>query len=140
MRLITPFRCGSHWLKLYIECTTRFSATDMADQSCPACLDGRVLGGLRLAETAHHYVTECTCYEYIPFRRSPKFRDLLTGLGAYTLHEFYIKNDPNLIVKFLLCCRDKRTECITRARMPDLATNDTKHTVINVDNNSSDGP
>jgi len=86
----------------------------MADQSCPACLDGRVLGGLRLAETAHHYVE---CGEYIPFRRSPKFRDLFTGLGAFTLHEFYTKYDPNLIVKFLLCCRDKRTEWIHSLRL-----------------------
>jgi len=83
-------------------------ATDMAGQSCPACLDGCVLGGPRLAGTPHHYVVECD--EYIPFRRSPKFRDLFTGLGA--LHELYAKNDPNLIVKFLLCCREKRTERI----------------------------
>jgi len=31
-------------------------------------------------------------------------------------------------------------DSFSRARMPDLATNDTIHTVINVDNNSSDGP
>jgi len=47
-----------------------------------------------------------------PFTRSPKFRDLFTGLRAYTLHDFHAMNDPNLIVKFLLCCRDKTTEWI----------------------------
>jgi len=31
-------------------------------------------------------------------------------------------------------------DSFSRARMPDLATNDTIHTVTNVDNNSSDGP
>jgi len=31
-------------------------------------------------------------------------------------------------------------DSFSRARMPDLATTDTKHTVINVDTNSSDGP
>lgn len=33
-----------------------------------------------------------------------------TGLGAHTLHEFYAKNDPDLIAKFLLCCRDRRSK------------------------------
>jgi len=31
-------------------------------------------------------------------------------------------------------------DSFSTARMPDLATNDTIHTVIHVDNNSSDGP
>ena len=85
-------------------------ATDVADQSCPACLGGCVLGALRRAGTPHHYVMKCD--EYIPFRRSPKFRDLFTGLGADALYEFYARNDPNLIVKFLLCCREKKMERI----------------------------
>jgi len=37
------------------------------DQSCPACLDGRVLGGLRRAEKAHHYIIERD--EYAPIKR-----------------------------------------------------------------------
>ena len=46
-----------------------------------------------------------------------------------------LKNDPNLIIKFLLCCRDNRTEWISfsKARMPDLAANDTIDTVRDVD-------
>jgi len=69
------------------------------------CLNGRVLGGLKTAETAHHYIMECDDYARI---RS-HILTLFTGRGTYTMCQLYVKNDPDLIAKFLLCCRDKRS-------------------------------
>ena len=55
-------------------------------------------------------------------------------MAANIIHEFYAKNDPNLIIKFLLCSREDGMDSFSRARMPDLATNNTIDTIINVDN------
>jgi len=59
---------------------------------------------------------------------------LLQIVAANIIHEFYAKSDPNLIIKFLLCCREDGMDSFSRARMPDLATNNTIDTIINVDN------
>ena len=79
--------------------------TSLHQIRCPACLNDRVLGSLKLAETAHHHIMEYN--KYIPSRRSPKFQTPFMRLGAHTLCESYAENDPDLIVKSLSCCRDR---------------------------------
>ena len=37
-KTLSRFRCGSHWLK----CVTQFMSPNPNEQSCPACLEGRV--------------------------------------------------------------------------------------------------
>jgi len=84
-----------------LQCTTRLTASNMDDQCCPACLNDRVVGGLMLGEAVHHHIMECD--NQVPLRRSPKVMRLL----AHTLCEFCAKNDPGLIVKFLIYYKDR---------------------------------
>ena len=77
------------------------------EQSCPACLEGRV-GGEH--ETEHHFIFNCDAYYHI--RRSQKFRPLFADLETETSYAFYHKNDYPLIAKFLLQCRGERTKVI----------------------------
>ena len=51
-KTLSRFRCGSHWLK----CVMRFMSSNSDEQSCPACLEGRVCGE---HETEHHLIINC---------------------------------------------------------------------------------
>ena len=74
-RTLSRFRCGSHWLR----CSTRFISSDMTEQSCPACIEGRV-GGEH--EPEHHFIFNCDAYDYI--RRHQTFWPLFADPEAAT--------------------------------------------------------
>ena len=100
---LSRFRCGSHWLR----CCTRFMSSDKNEQSCPACLEGRV-GGEH--ETEHHFIFDCDAYDHI--RRHQTFQPLFADLEAGSLYALYKKNDYLLIAKFLLRCRRERANIV----------------------------
>ena len=90
---LSRFRCGSHWLR----CCTRFMSSDKNEQSCPACLEGRV--GVE-HEVEHHFIFDCDAYDHI--RRHQTFRPLFADLAAQSLYAFHktrkmsIPSVPNL--------------------------------------------
>ena len=87
-KTVSRSRCGSHWL----QCATRFFTPNLNEQSCPACLDGRV-GGEH--ETKHHAMFSCDAYYHI--RRNHKFQQLFADQQAETLCTLYEKNEYTLI-------------------------------------------
>ena len=79
--------------------------SDKNEQSCPACLKGRV-GAEH--ETKHHFIFDCDAYDHI--RRHQTFRPLFADLEAESLYALYKKNDYPLIARFLLRCRRERVK------------------------------
>ena len=78
-------------------------STDMNEQSCPACLEGRV--GVE-HETEHHLIFDCDAYGHI--RRHPTFPPLSADLEAESLYALCKKYDYPLIAKVLLRSRRER--------------------------------
>ena len=71
-------------------------SSDRNEQSCLACLEGRV-GGEH--ETEHHFIFDCDAYDHI--RRHQIFRPPFADLEAESLYALYENNDYPLIAKFL---------------------------------------
>jgi len=62
----------------------------------------------------------------VPISGKAPYFDPCLWTRAQTLCESYAKNDPYIIAKFPVCCRDKRSELakVSRARMPDLPSHE----------------